>query len=216
MDSFVQDCKKGTIMNSNLRPTILMVGGSPRPHGNTDALLESAAMGAESAGGTYTIVHLRDYQFSPCVGCEKCRKDKACTRLMDGMQLLYPLVEKSRGMILASPTHHYNITAWMKAFIDRLYCYYDFTRDKPRGWSSRLAGQGRHASVLAVCEQKNIKDMGFTIEAMEQPLQALGYEITAGTGAMEHFGKGSVRKDQSAMDAAFEAGKAVARKIGAV
>ncbi|ACL01811.1 flavodoxin family protein [Desulfatibacillum aliphaticivorans] len=200
-------------MTAHPQAKILLVGGSPRPNGNTDALLQSAAQGAEARGVPCTIVHLRDYQFSPCVGCEKCRKDKACTKLMDGMQLLYPLIEECRGIILASPTHHYNITAWMKAFIDRLYCYYDFTNDRPRGWSSRLAGQGRCAAVMAVCEQEDIRDMGFTLEAMEMPLQALlGCGMTARVSALLHFSKGAVKKDQQAMDAAFEAGKAVARQ----
>ncbi|MBI9076330.1 MAG: flavodoxin family protein [Desulfatibacillum sp.] len=198
-------------MNSDLQPAILMVGGSPRAKGNTDALIESAAQGAESLGVPSTIVHLRDYAFSACVGCEQCRKDKACTRLMDGMQLLYPLIEQCRGIILASPTHHYNVTAWMKAFIDRLYCYYDFTNDRPRGWSSRLAGQDRVGAVLAICEQADAKDMGFTLEAMELPLQAMGYNIVTRMSALQHFSKGSVRQDQDALDAAFSAGKAVAQ-----
>ena len=45
---------------------------------------------------------------------------------MDGMSLLYPKIIDARGLVLVSPTHNYNITAIMKAFIDRLYCFYNF------------------------------------------------------------------------------------------
>jgi len=61
--------------------------------------------------------------------------------------------------------------------IDRLYCFYNFDDNRPGGWSSRLAGQGRKAILAAICEQKNKDDMGFTLDAMRLPLEALGYEI---------------------------------------
>ncbi len=200
-------------MTFNPEPRILMVGGSPRANGNTDAQLKAAADGAKSQGISSTIIQLRKYDFSPCVGCEACRKAKACTCLLDGMQLLYPEIEACQGLILASPTHNYNVTAWMKAFIDRLYCYYNFTNDHPRAWSSRLADQNRAGAVLSVCEQVDRKDMGFTMEAMELPMEALGYKVLNKVGAMEHFHKGAIKKDQPMMDAAFETGEMVAKTI---
>jgi hypothetical protein len=42
-----------------------------------------------------------------------------------------------------------------------------------------LNDQGRKAVVAAVCEQKSKKDMGFTLEAMRHPMEALGYKIVA-------------------------------------
>ena len=65
----------------------------------------------------------------------------------------------------------------MKAFIDRLYCFYNFQNTHPRTWSSQLENQNRKAVVVAICEQENRKDMGFTIEAMKLPIEALGYKV---------------------------------------
>ena len=114
---------------------VLGVGASPRKGGNTDILLRKALAGAAAAGAAAEEIQLRDYAIQPCVGCENCRKAGRCTRLMDGMQCLYPKINESRGLIMASPTHNYNITAWMKAFIDRLYPYYCFTDDRPRRYT---------------------------------------------------------------------------------
>jgi multimeric flavodoxin WrbA len=33
-------------------------------------------------------VRLCNYDYQPCIGCEKCRKDNMCTGLIDGMHLL--------------------------------------------------------------------------------------------------------------------------------
>lgn len=137
-------------------------------------------------------IRLREYEFSPCTGCEACRRDQQCHGHADGMQALYPKILKYRGMVLVSPTHHYNITAWMKAFIDRMYCFYRFEDGVPRPWSSSLAGQGRVAAVVSVCEQIRPEDMGFTLEAMRLPLAALGYEVIGQAAIYGLFEKAGV------------------------
>ena len=143
---------------------ILGLSGSPRAGGNTDTLLEQFLNGAKETGAEVETLYLRNYRINYCIGCEQCRRDKTCTRFEDGMRLLYPKIEESQGVIIGSPTHNYNITAITKAFIDRLYPYYDFTDGAPRGWASRLAGHNRMSLVFTVGEQKSIHDMavGFT------------------------------------------------------
>lgn len=197
----------------NLRSAVLGIGGSPRRGGNSDVLLRHILSGVEQAGLETTTVHLREYRFDPCVGCEQCRKDKCCTRLHDGMQLIYPRVIASRGIVLVCPTHNYNVTAWIKAFIDRLYCFYEFEDTRPRAWSSRLAGQGRKAVLCAVCEQPDKKDMGYTLEAMRMPLEALGYEIAGELPVYGIFDRGLVKKERGILERAEALGKTLAGKI---
>jgi multimeric flavodoxin WrbA len=195
---------------------IFGVSGSPRKNGNTDVLLSNFAKGAQDVGADVETIYLRDYVIQPCVGCEQCRKDKACTRLLDGMQLLYPKILAARGIILGSPTHNYNVTAWVKAFIDRLYCFYDFTNDRPRAYTSRLADQGRKAIVFSVCEQPDISEMGFTLEAMRMPLEALGYEVVEKFPVTGYFDRGVVRKDEGLLSKAFRKGRNFARMVGEI
>jgi multimeric flavodoxin WrbA len=185
---------------------ILGIGGSPRKGGNTDRLLKSALKGAADAGAKTELLQLRDFSIMPCVGCEKCRKNKTCTQFQDGMQLIYPRILAARGLILASPTHHYNVTAWMKAFIDRLYAFYDFTDTRPRRYTSRLSGRNRRASVIAVCEQVAPDEMGFTIEAMGRPLSALGYAIEDELRVYGIFDRGAVDKRPEVLAEAKELG----------
>jgi len=191
--------------------SVFGTGGSPRKNGNTDVLLRQIALGVEEGKIPVRTVHLRDVFFQPCIGCEKCRKDRICTGLVDGMSSLYPAIIGSRGMILVCPTHNYNVTAWMKAFIDRLYCFYEFDDGVPRGWSSRLAGQDRKAVITAVCEQDTRKDMGFTLEAMRLPLEALGYGIVDEMAVFRVFHRGKVRDREDVMEEA----RALGRKLAA-
>jgi len=199
-----------------MKPSAIGIGGSPRKGGNSDVLLKTILKSATDRGLNTESVHLRDYQFQPCIGCEGCRKAKACVGLNDGMQLLYPRIVSSRGLVLVSPTHHYNVTAWMKAFIDRLYCFYDFEDTVPRAWRSRLAGQGRKAVIAAVCEQADAADMGFTLDAMRLPLEALGYDVVDTLTVLRVFHRGKVADDPAAMAGAASLGAALADALAAL
>ncbi len=98
----------------------------------------------------------------------------------------------------------------MKAFIDRLYCLYIFDNNRPRGWSSCLNGQKRKAVIAAVCEQDDKKDMGFTLEAMRLPIEALGYKIVAELAVFGIFDKGKVQDENEIMTKAIKLGKQLA------
>lgn len=189
---------------------ILGVSGSPRRNGNSDTLLKQALAGAAEAGARTEAVYLRNVQFSSCVGCERCRKDKICTKLIDGMSVLYPKIQEAKGLVVVSPAHNYNVTALMKAFIDRYYCFYDFTDDRPRGWSSRLAGQGRKSVIIGICEQPEGEGMGQTMEMMKLPFSALGYELVGEQDVHQVFDVGAVKKQEQDMEQAFAHGRNLA------
>jgi multimeric flavodoxin WrbA len=86
---------------------ILGIQGSPRRRGNTCTIMDSMLSGAESVGAQTQLVQLYAYSISGCIVCERCRKDKTCTQFLDGMHLLYPLIEEADALILGSPTYNY-------------------------------------------------------------------------------------------------------------
>lgn len=185
---------------------VLAISGSPRTGGNTDIILHQILAGLKDKFA-YESVNLSSIELNGCIGCEKCRKDKICTKITDGMTVLYPDIMASQALILGSPVHNYNITSWMKAFIDRLYCFYEFNnRTRPREWSSRLANQNRKVVITAVCEQAAKEDMGFAMEAMQKPMEALGYEIVGLLPVFNAFEKGAVHKQKAIMNEAYELG----------
>jgi len=191
----------------------LLINGSPRGKGNTAAILDKIAEGLAQEGVETETVHLPACAIQPCIGCERCRRDKTCTQFYDGMHLLYKKIEDSRGLVVGSPAYNYNVTPWMKAFIDRLYPYYDFEDPRPGSYRSRLQDQGRKAVIVAVGEQNDAGELGYTIPAMRDPLKVLGYEIIAELPITGHFAMGSVNKDPGILAAALEAGRQLAHSL---
>jgi multimeric flavodoxin WrbA len=171
--------------------------------------------GAAAEGVVPEEIQLRDYQFQSCSGCERCRKEKQCVELKDGMQLIYPKIQEAKGLILTSPIHNYNMTALMKAFIDRLYCLYNFSDERPGSWSSRLANQGRKAIIIAIGEQRNREAAGMdlTLQAMRLCIEALGYEVIGELSVLGVFGKGEIKRHPEELEKAEALGKLLAGSV---
>lgn len=202
-----------TYRQASPKKQILGIGGSPRKKGNSDVLLEHILMGVQEKAVPHDQVQLRELDFQACVGCERCRKDKKCTGLKDELQPVYSKIIDSQGLILISPAHTYNVTAMMKAFIDRMYTFYNFGNDRPRSWTSQLAGQNRKALLVGIAEQTNKKDMGFTIEAMRLSLDSLGYEIVDELEVYGIFDRGKVSEKSEILAQAKGLGTMLAQSI---
>jgi multimeric flavodoxin WrbA len=174
---------------------ILAVNGSGRGAGNTETIL--SAMGRLLPEEVeFEVINLKDYQIKGCTGCEGCAITNRCV-LKDDMVRLYPKIEAADGLILGSPTYFYNISASMKAFIERLYCYEVFDADDRSVWVSATEGKGlKYSAVVAVCEQDDAVDMGFTAEAMSLPLQAVGYRVVSVHKVLHLFGRHEARSEE--------------------
>ena len=100
----------------------------------------------------------------------------------------------------------------MKAFIDRLYSFYNFSDERPGYWSSQLADQGRKAIIAVVGEQATREEggMDLTLETMRRSIKALGHEVIGELPVLGIFHKGKVRKYPQYLDEAEELGRRLA------
>jgi len=64
-----------------------------------------------------------------------------------------------------------------------------------------------------VCEQKNKDDMGFTLDAMRLPLEALGYEIIGELAVFGIFDRGKVQEKKEILIKATKLGSDLAKSI---
>jgi len=192
---------------------ILGIIGSKRKNGNTACLVQEALKAAQREGAKTELIFLGDYSIKDCTGCEGCKDTLKCV-INDDMQKIYPLLLEADGIILGSPTYFYNISADMKAFIDRCYCFEIFAEDDRSCWMgiNEVLG-GKYAVVIAVCEQHNENDMGFTPAAMSKPLEALGYRVVDTVKVPGLFKAGAAAQDNQALEQSGRAGKKLTKTI---
>ncbi len=97
---------------------IAAINGSPRK-GNTESMLDVLLKGTGSE-----IINLRQKKIDFCGGGDEyCGKAGGCC-IKDDMGKIYPILEQADLIILASPCYFSNVTAIMKAFMDRCNPYY--------------------------------------------------------------------------------------------
>jgi len=192
---------------------ILGVVGSKRKNGNTSFLVQRAVEAAKEEGIETEVIFLGDYSIADCTGCEGCKDEFKCV-IDDGMQKIYPRLLEADAIVLGSPTYFYNVSADVKAFIDRCYCFEMFAADDRSVWMgvNEVLG-GKYAVVIVVCEQHSESDMGFAAEGMAKPLEALGYRIIDTVKALGLFKQGEALKDEKILEQSAKAGKRLAKTL---
>lgn len=102
---------------------ILAIVGSPRPKGNTSYLVDQALQEAAAHGLETEKIILTKYKVNPCQGHDNCSSFSVCKQDDDAPWILDKFCG-AEGIILGSPVYYYNMTAQMKAFVDRNYFLY--------------------------------------------------------------------------------------------
>jgi len=100
---------------------VVAFNGSPRKEGNTHLLIQRVLEELRKEGIETESIHFGGKPLRGCTACLKCvkNKDKKCGLPNDGLNDYVAKMEEAEGIILASPVYFSNVTAEMKALIDR-------------------------------------------------------------------------------------------------
>lgn len=96
---------------------ILCVNSSPRRQA-TEYVTSKARKILEDGGYETDLINLREKEINFCKHCDYCLEEKKCV-FNDGMSEIYPALEKSEGILLATPVYNSGISAQLKAMMDR-------------------------------------------------------------------------------------------------
>lgn len=97
------------------------VNGSPRKGGNTEILLKRVLSTLEAAGWETELVQVGGKPIRGCMACYKCfeNKDGHCAVKKDGFNEVMDKLASAQAMILGSPTYFTDVSAELKAVLDR-------------------------------------------------------------------------------------------------
>jgi len=124
---------------------IVYVSGSPRKSGNTDFLLKTMI---SLTGGDF--VKLSDYRVEPCLSCWSCVKSGECTIEDDMTNTFIPMLLKADGIVLGSSVFFNNVSAQLKAFIDRTWSIKGSLRNKIGGAVVVGRRDGAESAITAI------------------------------------------------------------------
>ncbi|MFZ5969774.1 MAG: flavodoxin family protein [Bacillota bacterium] len=146
--------------------------GSPRKGKNTELLTDYVIEGLKEKNIEVEKYFLNSSNISTCSGCEYCIKTGACN-IQDDVTKIIEHMKVADGYIFASPSYNYNMTAQMKALLDRTFCLNDYSENM---WKSRLS-PGKKAIVVGVCAGKTEECMGYAVTGIVKALSELDVKI---------------------------------------
>ena len=100
---------------------VVAFNGSPRKDGNTAAMLRHVLQELEREGIQTELVQLADLKLRGCRACYQCftAKNRRCALADDGLNACIDKMLAADGILLGSPTYFADLTADLKALIDR-------------------------------------------------------------------------------------------------
>lgn len=174
----------------------LILSASPRRDGNSAALAQAAATGLAAAGHTFDLIYADDILRAFLRDCRQCRRADGECSIDDGFRSAFlDIYLPAQGFIAATPVYWYGMSAQLKAFFDRMFCY--------------IAAS--YAGSPAVVESMKGKKIGLLLSSEETfPMVAAGivhqvqefsrYTRSAFVGLVQGIGnaRGDVAKDPRA------------------
>ncbi len=100
---------------------VVAINGSARKDGNTAELIRRVFVELEAEGIETELVQLSGKEMHGCVACYQCftNKDGKCAVGSDYVNECIAKMTEADGIILGSPTYFTDVSAEMKALIDR-------------------------------------------------------------------------------------------------
>ena len=157
---------------------IYAINGGPRKGWNTDKMLEAFLEGAASVSDEVEteMIYLHDLTYEGCISCYACQRDNdetyGCCQVKDGIYELLRKVSLSDGVVFGSPVYFSDLTAKLRAFMERfLYQYLSFNTDNLEEFNN--APKPLRTAMI------------YTMNLTEEMVKALNYELIL--GVPEHF-----------------------------
>lgn len=101
---------------------ILILNGSPRPNGNTVAMIKAFVNGAKENKHEIIRIDVCRMQIAGCLACEYCHtKGSGQCVQKDAMQEIYSLLGEAEMVVIATPIYYFGFSGQLQCAINRLY-----------------------------------------------------------------------------------------------
>lgn len=188
---------------------IVSILGSPRKNANSSIIAECFCTAARKLGAEIKTFKLNDLNFRGCQGCMACKTKLDKCAVKDDLTEVLEAVRETDILVLASPVYYWDVSAQMKAFLDRTFSYFvpDFITNPQK---SRLRPGKKLVFILA---QNSPDKNAFTdiFQRFDYFFRAYGF---VDTRQIRAFGVGGPKEAASHADVMEAAEKAAEELCG--
>jgi multimeric flavodoxin WrbA len=150
---------------------VLVLTGSPHPHGTTAFLADEFCLGAVEAGHKIVPFNTAKLNIHSCIGCYHCRNNDGDCIYDDDMMQIYPHLLSADVVVLVTPLYYFGMTSQLKAVIDRFFAFNTALREKSKKLCLIAAGSdtddwamdGIKEHINSICRYLGWKEGGMVL-----------------------------------------------------
>ena len=120
---------------------VLILNGSPHPHGNTAAAIDEMVKIFAAEGIGTEVCQIGSRNIRGCIACNRCGELGHCV-FDDEVNALSAKFETADGLVVASPVYYASANATLIACLDRLFYSSHFDKTMKVGASIAVARRG--------------------------------------------------------------------------
>jgi multimeric flavodoxin WrbA len=98
---------------------VVGINGSARKDGNTAIIMNTVFDELKAQGIETELIQLSNDMIKPCKGCFACKGKRNCVFHDDNFGQYFDKLVEADGLLLGSPVYSADVTANMKAFLER-------------------------------------------------------------------------------------------------
>ena len=206
---------------------MMIIDGGPRKTFNTAAMLGKIAEGARSVSDEIEVktVRLYDIDYKGCMSCMACKLKGKVSNVCKFRDALTPILEEvaqADGLVLGSPIYFSEVTAQLRAFLERLIfawlSYNDYSLTAPKQMPVLLT-----YTMNANEEQAKMtyQMMGIVEDSLKRAMGDVEHVDAYSTYQVKNYDRYELAvfpepmKREQDLQRAYDAGKRMAEKISA-
>lgn len=206
---------------------MMIIDGGPRKTFNTAAMLGKIAEGARSVSDEIEVktVRLYDIDYKGCMSCMACKLKGKVSNVCKFRDALTPILEEvaqADGLVLGSPIYFSEVTAQLRAFLERLIfawlSYNDYSLTPPKQMPVLLT-----YTMNANEEQAKMtyQMMGIVEDSLKRAMGDVEHVDAYNTYQVKNYDRYELAvfpepmKREQDLQRAYDAGKRMAEKISA-
>ena len=198
-------------------PRVILLNGSPHPHGCTATALDEMIRVFEEEKIETELIQIGNRAVHGCVGCGYCGKNGRCVFNDDPVNETAAKLEAADGLVVGSPVYYGSPNGTILSFMDRLFYSTSFSKQMKVGAAVVSCRRGGNTASFDVLNKYfTISSMpvasstywnqvhGFTAEDVKKDLEGLqtmrnlarnmSFMIRAFAAAKEHYGYPELEK----------------------
>ncbi|MBE5789500.1 MAG: flavodoxin family protein [Clostridiales bacterium] len=128
---------------------VLLLNGSPHPHGCTAAALQEMAGVFESEGVETELIQVGHLDIRGCISCGSCMKNGKCV-FNDPVNEIASRFEAADGLVVGSPVYYASPNGTLLSLLDRLFYSTSFSKHMKVGAAVVSARRGGNTASFDV------------------------------------------------------------------